>query len=125
MRLPFPILASIYLHTHIMHGNLRILIGFIYCLYFQGFVSVGIRDHLSKFAESLSKARTMLYPPAKKGSKLEEAVVGLAEIVDKEHKRLLARKSLIEKRKEDQERQLLEMVPFKLNYYFHRKVVSS
>ncbi|KAM7531830.1 hypothetical protein LguiB_035240 [Lonicera macranthoides] len=75
----------------------------------RGFESVGIRDHLSKFAESLSKARTMLYPPAKKGSKLGEAVVGLAEIVDKEHKRLLARKSLIEKRKEEQERQLLEM----------------
>ncbi|KAG6750415.1 hypothetical protein POTOM_044908 [Populus tomentosa] len=33
----------------------------------------------------------------------------LGEIVDKEHKRLLARKSIIEKRKEEQERQLLEM----------------
>lgn len=121
IRLPFPILASIYLHTHIMHVNLQIIIGFIYCLYFQGFESVGIRDHLSKFAESLSKARTMLYPPAKKGSKLGETVVGLAEIVDKEHKRLLARKSLIEKRKEEQERQLLEMVPFKLTTIFTDK----
>jgi len=35
---------------------------------------------------------------------------GLADIVDKEHKRLLARKSIIERRKEEHERQILEMV---------------
>ncbi|NP_001311594.1 eukaryotic translation initiation factor 3 subunit A [Nicotiana tabacum] len=60
-------------------------------------------------AESLSKARTMIYPPAKKAAKLGEALSNLAEIVEKEHKRLLARKSIIEKRKEEQERLLLEM----------------
>lgn len=57
----------------------------------------------------------MIYPPAKKSSKLVEILPGLSEVVDKEHKRLLARKSIIEKRKEEQERQLLEMVfKFKL-----------
>ncbi|KAF2288285.1 hypothetical protein GH714_005811 [Hevea brasiliensis] len=75
----------------------------------QGLESDGLRDHLTIFAESLNKARAMIYPPAKNSSKLGEILPGLAEIVDKEHKRLLARKSIIEKRKEEQERQLLEM----------------
>ncbi|XP_057502922.1 eukaryotic translation initiation factor 3 subunit A-like [Actinidia eriantha] len=74
-----------------------------------GLESDGMRDHLMVFAESLNKARTMIFPPAKKASKLGEMLPGLAEIVEKEHKRLLARKSIIEKRKEEQERQLLEM----------------
>lgn len=52
----------------------------------------------------------MIYPPAKKLSKLGELLPSLADTVDKEHKRLLARKSIIEKRKEEQERHLLEMV---------------
>lgn len=52
----------------------------------------------------------MIYPPAKKLSKLAEMLPSLADTVDKEHKRLLARKSIIEKRKEEQERHLLEMV---------------
>lgn len=52
----------------------------------------------------------MIYPPAKRTSKLGEVLPSLADIVDKEHKRLLARKSIIEKRKEEQERQLLEIV---------------
>lgn len=69
-----------------------------------------MRDHLTLFAESLTKARALIHPPAKKVSKQGDMLSGLAETVDKEHKRLLARKSLIEKRKEEQERQLLEMV---------------
>lgn len=69
-----------------------------------------MRDHLMIFAESLNKARGMIFPPSKKESKLGEMLPGLAEVVEKEHKRLLARKSIIEKRKEEQERQLLEMV---------------
>ncbi|KAJ4975686.1 hypothetical protein NE237_000792 [Protea cynaroides] len=68
-----------------------------------------LRDHLAILAESLNKARNLIYPPVKKESKLGESLPGLAEIVDKEHKRLLARKSIIEKRKEEQERQMLEM----------------
>ncbi|KAG5244749.1 eukaryotic translation initiation factor [Salix suchowensis] len=75
----------------------------------QDLESDGLRDHLNVFAESLNKARAMIYPPTKKSSKLGEILPGLGEIVDKEHKRLLARKSIIEKRKEEQERQLLEM----------------
>ncbi|KAF3449639.1 hypothetical protein FNV43_RR10370 [Rhamnella rubrinervis] len=71
--------------------------------------SDGLRDHLAMFAESLNHARTMIHPPAKKASKLGEVLPSLADIVDREHKRLLARKSIIEKRKEEQERQLLEM----------------
>ncbi|KAF3449232.1 hypothetical protein FNV43_RR09960 [Rhamnella rubrinervis] len=70
--------------------------------------SDGLRDHLTVFAESLNKARAMIYPPAKRASKLSEVLPSLADVVDKEHKRLLARKSIIEKRKEEQERQLLE-----------------
>lgn len=68
---------------------------------------------MSLFAESLCNARLMIYPPAKKVAKLGDALSNLAEIVEKEHKRLLARKSIIEKRKEEQERLLLEKVfPF-------------
>lgn len=70
--------------------------------------SDGLRGHLASFAESLSKAKAMIYPPAEKRSKIAEVLPGLAEVVDKEHKKLLARKHLIEKRKEEQERQLLE-----------------
>ncbi|KAJ4849475.1 Eukaryotic translation initiation factor 3 subunit A [Turnera subulata] len=74
-----------------------------------GLESEGLCDHLTIFAESLNKARAMVYPPVQKSSKLAEILPGLGETVDKEHKRLLARKSIIEKRKEEQERQLLEM----------------
>ncbi|XP_025883546.1 eukaryotic translation initiation factor 3 subunit A-like [Solanum lycopersicum] len=74
----------------------------------QSIEAEGLRDHLSLFAESLCNARLMIYPPAKKVAKLGDALSNLAEIVEKEHKRLLARKSIIEKRKEEQERLLLE-----------------
>nr|KJB26358.1 hypothetical protein B456_004G238100 [Gossypium raimondii] len=74
-----------------------------------GLESDKLQDHLAVLAESLNKARAMIYPTPKKASKLGEVLPGLGEIVDKEHKRLLARKSIIEKRKEEQERQLLEM----------------
>ncbi|TYJ23943.1 hypothetical protein E1A91_A08G227200v1 [Gossypium mustelinum] len=75
----------------------------------MGLESDKLQDHLAVLAESLNKARAMIYPTPKKASKLGEVLPGLGEIVDKEHKRLLARKSIIEKRKEEQERQLLEM----------------
>ncbi|THU67772.1 hypothetical protein C4D60_Mb05t28220 [Musa balbisiana] len=67
-----------------------------------------LTDHLAVLADSLNKARNLIYPSVKKQSKLGEKH-GLAETVDKEHKRLLARKSIIEKRKEEHERQMLEM----------------
>ncbi|GKV07478.1 hypothetical protein SLEP1_g19253 [Rubroshorea leprosula] len=75
----------------------------------MGLESDGLRDHLTVLAESLNKARAMIYPPVKTDLKLGELLRGLGETVDKEHKRLLARKSIIEKRKEEQERQLLEL----------------
>ncbi|RDY04555.1 Eukaryotic translation initiation factor 3 subunit A, partial [Mucuna pruriens] len=71
--------------------------------------SDGLKDHLANFAEQLNKARQMIYPPDRKPSKLGALLPSLTEVVAKEHKRLLARKSIIEKRKEEQERQLLEM----------------
>ncbi|KAK5813615.1 hypothetical protein PVK06_029066 [Gossypium arboreum] len=69
----------------------------------MGLESDKLQDHLAVLAESLNKARAMIYPTPKKASKLGEVLPGLGEIVDKEHKRLLARKSIIEKRKEEQE----------------------
>lgn len=74
-----------------------------------GLESDHLRDHLTVFTENLNKSRTMIYPSSRKVAKLGDMLPGLAEIVDKEHKRLLARKSIIEKRKEEQERHLLEM----------------
>ncbi|PKU82417.1 Eukaryotic translation initiation factor 3 subunit A [Dendrobium catenatum] len=70
--------------------------------------SDGLCDHLMSLADSLNKARDMIYPLVKKQSKVSENLYGLAEIVEKEHRRLLARKSIIEKRKEEHERQMLE-----------------
>ncbi|KAF9615770.1 hypothetical protein IFM89_026371 [Coptis chinensis] len=69
-----------------------------------------LRVHLTIIAESLNKVRSLIYPPVKKASKLGNALPVLADIVDKEHKRLLARKAIIEKLKEEQERHMLEMV---------------
>lgn len=65
---------------------------------------------MSSFAESMSKVRNFIYSPVKKTSQLGETLSSLPDVVEKEHKRLLARKSIIEKRKEEQERHLLEMV---------------
>ncbi|CAI9762036.1 unnamed protein product [Fraxinus pennsylvanica] len=71
--------------------------------------SDGLRHHLATFAESLSKARIMIHPPVKRSLKSGETLSVLVDTVEKEHRRLLARKLIIEKRKEEQERQLLEM----------------
>ncbi|KAF0918346.1 hypothetical protein E2562_023517 [Oryza meyeriana var. granulata] len=67
-----------------------------------------LSNHLSVLADSLNKARSLIHPPVKKPSKLGENLTNLAAVVEKEHMRLLARKSIIEKRKEDLERQILE-----------------
>ncbi|KNA19333.1 hypothetical protein SOVF_060490 [Spinacia oleracea] len=67
-----------------------------------------LRNHLTALAASLNKARSMIYPPLNKASKIRDTLPGLAEVVEKEHKKLLARKAIIEQRKEEQERQLLE-----------------
>ncbi|CAL5000509.1 unnamed protein product [Urochloa decumbens] len=70
--------------------------------------SDGLSEHLSVLADSLNKARNQIRPPVKKASKLGESLISLAGVVENEHRRLLARKSIIEKRKEDLERQILE-----------------
>ncbi|KAL5719409.1 Eukaryotic translation initiation factor 3 subunit A [Ranunculus cassubicifolius] len=67
-----------------------------------------LRDHLTVLAESLNKARSLIYPPVKKASKLGISLSELTETVGKEHKTLLARKVLIEQRKEALERALLQ-----------------
>ncbi|KAI4973602.1 hypothetical protein ZWY2020_041383 [Hordeum vulgare] len=69
--------------------------------------SDALGSHLCVFTDSLNKARSLIHPPVHKPSKLSENF-SLAGVVEKEHKRLLARKSIIEKRKEDLERQIME-----------------
>lgn len=76
----------------------------------QDIESDKLSDHLAVLADSLNKAKKLIYPPVRKQSKLAENLNGLIETVNKEHRRLLARKSIIEKRKEEHERQMLEMV---------------
>ncbi|XP_057538854.1 eukaryotic translation initiation factor 3 subunit A-like [Amaranthus tricolor] len=66
------------------------------------------RNHLTVFAESLNNVRSMIYPYVNKASKVGDILPGLAEVVEREHKKLLARKIIIEQRKEEQERQILE-----------------
>jgi translation initiation factor 3 subunit A len=80
----------------------------------QDIESDGLSTHLSVLADSLNKARCLIHPPVHRPSKLGENLTSLAGVVEKEHKRLLARKSIIEKRKEDHERQILEKVPYLL-----------
>ena len=87
------------------------------CFCFQGLESEILRDHLAILAQTLNKARAMIYPPSRNASKLGELLPSLAETVDKEHKRVLARKSIIEKRKEEEERKLLEKVICKLIFW--------
>lgn len=89
----------------------------------QGLESDGLRNHLGLFAENLNRSRSMIYPSERKISKLGEMLPNLAEVVDKEHKRLLARKSIIEKRKEEQERHLLERVSLidVMTFYYFQK----
>jgi translation initiation factor 3 subunit A len=90
---------------------------YMWLFLFQGLESEILRDHLTILAENLNKARAMIYPPARNASKLGELLTSLAEVVDKEHKKLLARKSIIEKRKEEEERKLLERVLCKLIFW--------
>ena len=55
----------------------------------------------------------MIHPPSLERPSKQILPFGeLQAVVEKEHKKLLARKVLIERRKEEQERQMLEMVRF-------------
>lgn len=58
----------------------------------------------------------MIYTPAKKASKLGDLLPSLADIVDEEHKMVVTKKSVIEKMKKVQERQLLEEVHIQCMY---------
>ncbi|EOA19022.1 hypothetical protein CARUB_v10007674mg, partial [Capsella rubella] len=71
--------------------------------------SDGLKDPLAIFTETMNKVRAMLFPAPNKAIQLGGIVPNLEETVEREHKRLLARKSFIEKRKEEQERQQIEM----------------
>ena len=70
-----------------------------------------MKNHLTILAKRLKKACLMISPPSlERPSKQVVPFADLQAVVEKEHKKLLARKVLIERRKEEQERQMLEMV---------------
>ncbi|EFJ35771.1 hypothetical protein SELMODRAFT_142045 [Selaginella moellendorffii] len=71
----------------------------------QDLESEKIKNHLTILAKRLNKAIGLMQQPTKRP---EQRFSELLSIVEKDHKRLLARKVIIEKRKEDQEKQILE-----------------
>lgn len=76
----------------------------------QDLESEKVKTHLAILAKRLKKACSMISPPTvERSSKQILPYAELQAIVEKEHKKLLARKVLIERRKEEQERQMLEM----------------
>lgn len=77
----------------------------------QDLESEKVKNHLTVLAKRLKKAVSLIQPPVFEGlSKQTLPFSELQNLVEKEHKKLLARKVLIERRKEEQERQMLEMV---------------
>lgn len=78
---------------------------------FQDLESDKIKNHLNILAKRLNKAIGFIQPPSvERPPRQSLPFSDLQSIVEKEHKKLLARKVLIERRKEEQERQMLEMV---------------
>ncbi|CAK9275979.1 unnamed protein product [Sphagnum jensenii] len=76
----------------------------------QDLESEKIKNHLTILAKRFNKAISMIQPPThNRPSRQSQPFSELEVIVEKEHKKLLARKVLIERRKEEQERQMLEM----------------
>jgi len=79
----------------------------------QDLESEKVKNHLTILAKRLKKACLMISPPTfERAPKQILPFAELQAVVEKEHKKLLARKVLIERRKEEQERQMLEMVCF-------------
>lgn len=77
----------------------------------QDLESEKVKTHLTILAKRLKKACIMISPPfEEKASRQILPYAELQALVEKEHKKLLARKVLIERRKEEQERHMLEMV---------------
>lgn len=91
-----------------------ILNQFIYLLIsicLQDLESDKVKNHLTILAKRLNKAVNLIQPPSlERPSRQILPFSELQNVVEKEHKKLLARKVLIERRKEEQERQMLEMV---------------
>lgn len=87
---------------------------FIYLLtsvYVQDLESDKVKNHLTILAKRFNKAVNLIQPPIfERPSRQMLPFSELQNVVEKEHKKLLARKVLIERRKEEQERQMLEMV---------------
>ena len=79
--------------------------------FLQDLESEKVKSHLIILAKRLKKACLMISPPsAERPNRQIMPFAELQTVVEKEHKKLLARKVLIERRKEEQERQMLEMV---------------
>jgi translation initiation factor 3 subunit A len=77
----------------------------------QDLESDKVKNQLTVLAKRLNKALTLIQPAhVEKVSRQALSAPDLQEKIEKEHKKLLARKVLIERRKEEQERQMLEMV---------------
>jgi len=77
----------------------------------QDLESEKVKNHLTILAKRLKKACLMINPSSvERPSRQIMPFAELQTVVEKEHKKLLARKVLIERRKEEQERQMLEMV---------------
>ncbi|CAM6120590.1 unnamed protein product [Calypogeia fissa] len=93
-----------YLHIKIDHLNGIVHVGN------QDLESDKVKNHLTLLAKRLNKALSLIQAaPVEKVSKQTLSPTDLQEKIEKEHKKLLARKVLIERRKEEQERQMLEM----------------
>lgn len=70
-----------------------------------------IRNHLTILAKRLKKARSLIHELRPCDEKVAKASPQhLLQDIEKEHSKLLARKVLIERRKEEHERKMLEMV---------------
>ena len=84
----------------------------------QDLESYKIQNHLTILVKHLNKARSLIQlPSVEKVTKSPQHFPLLLEVIEKEHRKLLARKVLIERRKEEQERKMLEMVCTKFVYF--------
>lgn len=94
-----------------MEDILNQLIYLLTSVCLQDLESDKVKNHLTILAKRLNKAVNLIHPPTlERPSRQILPFSELQNLVEKEHKKLLARKVLIERRKEEQERQMLEMV---------------
>ena len=70
-----------------------------------------IRNHLTILLKCLNKATSLIQLPyVEKVPKKNQHFRVLLEVIEKEHRNILVHKVLIEKHKEEQEHQMIEMV---------------